>query len=207
MLYYSLSSSKSLSEDCASNQLSSSAVTRPLAVTLPTKIRWISGCLPAATLAPPRTCVARRLSHPPCPHVVPPAAALCNRATVRGTTAAVTTCIAAESAGNGCAPADKLLRRRKTSSESSAYGKSPMAGTYCCHRGCRLTGSTGPSGRGLAAPPPPVGGDYPDLCAASDIIACVRGGVAAAAAAAVAHATCACMADFRDIFFIACAEL
>ena len=117
-----------------------------------------------------------RLSHPPCPHLVPPAAALCNRATARGTTAAVTTCIAAESAGNGCAPADKLLRRRKTSSESSAYGKSPMAGTYCCHRGCQLTGSTGPSGRGLAAPPPPVGGDYPDLCAASDIIACVQGG-------------------------------
>jgi hypothetical protein len=59
---------------------------------------------------------------------------------------------------------------------SSAYGKLPMAGSYCCQGGCRLTGSTGPSGRGLAAPPPPVGGDYPDLCAASDIIACVRTG-------------------------------
>ena len=118
-----------------------------------------------------------RLSHPPCPHLVPPAAALCNRATVRGTTAAVTTCIAAESAGNGCAPADKLLRRRKTSSESSAYGKSPMAGTYCCHRGCQLTGSTGPSGRGLAAPPPPVGGDYPDfLRLATSSRACRAGG-------------------------------
>lgn len=123
-----------------------------------------------------RELLAKTLTHPPCPHLVPPAAALCNRATVRGTTAAVTTCIAAESAGNGCAPADKLLRRRKTSSESSAYGKSPMAGTYCCQGGCQLAGSTGPSGRGLAAPPPPVGGDYPDLCAASDIIACVRAG-------------------------------
>ena len=143
-----------------------------------------------------------RLSHPPCPHLVPPAAALCNRATARGTTAAVTTCIAAESAGNGCAPADKLLRRRKTSSESSAYGKSPMAGTYCCHRGCRLTGSTGPSGRGLAAPPPPVGGDYPDLCAASDIIACVHAGQGGRGAAA-ARAARACMADFR-IFHCMC---
>jgi hypothetical protein len=102
-----------------------------------------------------------------------------------------------ETAGNECAPADKLLRRRrKTSSESSAYGKLPMAGSYCCQGGCRLTGSTGPSGRGLAAPPPPVGGDYPDLCAASDIIACVRGGVAAAAAARAARA---CMADLADL--------
>jgi hypothetical protein len=53
MLYYSLSSSKSLSVDCGSIQLSSSAVTRPLAVSLPTKICWMSGCLPAATLLVP----------------------------------------------------------------------------------------------------------------------------------------------------------
>ena len=61
MLYYSLSSSKSLSVDCASIQLSSSAVTRPLAVTLPTKICWISGCLPAATLAPVLSIYASKL--------------------------------------------------------------------------------------------------------------------------------------------------
>ena len=87
--------------------------------------------------------------------------------------------------------------------QSLAYGKSPMAGTYCCQGGCHLTESTGPSGRGVAAPPPPVGGDYPDLCAASDIIACVWGPAPHAAAAAArrprARAARACMADLADL--------